>query len=115
MLKARVITALVLLVGLLAALFLLPALAWLGFASIICGIAAGEWAAMVGFSATKRRIYAFLLGALCMAGGMVAGLHREATVAPFGLAPVYAVSALFWLACVPFWLRAKWQLPGAGA
>jgi phosphatidate cytidylyltransferase len=45
----------------------------------------------------------------------VAGLHQEATVAPFGLAPVYAVSALFWVLCVPFWLRARWQLPGRGA
>jgi phosphatidate cytidylyltransferase len=115
MLKARVITALVLLAGLLAALFLLPALAWLGFASLVCGVAAGEWAGMLGFSVAKRRIYAALLGALCMAAGMVAGLHQDATSAPFGLAPVYGVSAFFWLACVPLWLRAKWQLPGAGA
>ncbi len=115
MLKARVITALVLLAGLLAALFLLPPLAWLGFASVICGIAAGEWGGMLGFSVTKRRVYAFLLGALCLAAGLVAGLHQEATKAPFGLAPVYGVSAVFWLACVPLWLRAKWQLPGTGA
>lgn len=115
MLKARVVTALVLLAGLLAALFLLPALAWLGFASVVCGIAAGEWGGMVGFSVLKRRAYAVLLGALCMAGGMVARLHLETTVAPFGLAPVYGVSAFFWLACVPLWLRAKWQLPGTSA
>jgi hypothetical protein len=50
--------------------------------------------------------------ALCLASG-VAGLHQEATVAPFGLAPVYAVSALFWVLCVPFWLRAGGSCRGA--
>ncbi len=50
-----------------------------------------------------------------MAGGLVAGLHRNEAVAPFSLVPVYAVSALFWLLCVPFWLRARWAMPGAGA
>lgn len=115
MLKARVITALVLLAGLLAALFLLPAAGWLLFASLICGIAASEWATMLGFGGVARHVYALILGALCLAAGAVAGLHTEATVAPFGLAPVYAVSALFWVLCVPFWLRSRWQLPGQGA
>lgn len=115
MLKARVITALVLLAGLLAALFLLPAFGWLVFASLICAVAASEWATMLGFGGISRHVYAGILGALCLASGAVAGLHQEATVAPFGLAPVYAVSALFWVLCVPFWLRARWQLPGRGA
>lgn len=115
MLKARVITALVLLAGLLAALFLLPAFGWLVFASLICAVAASEWATMLGFGGASRHVYAGILGALCLASGTVAGLHQEATVAPFGLAPVYAVSALFWVLCVPFWLRARWQLPGRGA
>ncbi|HQX05390.1 MAG TPA: phosphatidate cytidylyltransferase [Zoogloea sp.] len=115
MLKARVITALVLLAGLLAALFLLPASGWLLFASLICAVAASEWATMLGFGGVARNLYAVILGSLCLAAGAVAGLHQEATVAPFGLAPVYAVSALFWVLCVPFWLRSRWQLPGQGA
>lgn len=116
MLKARVITALVLLAGLLAALFLLPASGWLVFASLICAVAAGEWAAMLGFGGVAQKTYGVLLGLLCLAAGVVAGLHRPFTVAPFGLAPVYGLSALFWIFCVPFWLRAKWRLPGrAGA
>ena len=115
MLKARVITALLLLGGLLAAVFLLPAVGWLAFVSVICAAAAAEWGGIAGFSVTRRRVYALLLGLLCMAGGLVAGLHRNDAVAPFGLVPVYAVSALFWLLCVPFWLRARWAMPGAGA
>ncbi len=115
MLKARVITALVLLAGLLAALFLLPAAGWLVFASVICAVGASEWATMSGFGAVSRLVYSAILGGLCLAAGVVGGLHQAATVAPFGLAPVYGLSALFWVMCVPFWLRARWQLPGHGA
>ncbi|MBS0369685.1 MAG: phosphatidate cytidylyltransferase [Proteobacteria bacterium] len=115
MLKARVITALVLLAGLLSALFLLPAVGWLVFSALICALAATEWASMLGFSALRKRLYALLLGGLCLAMGLVAGLHLEATVAPFALEPIYAVGALFWLLCVPFWLRAKWRLPESAA
>lgn len=115
MLKARVITALVLLAGLLSALFLLPAIGWLVFSSVICTVAATEWASMLGFSTVMRRVYASLLGALCLAAGLVAGLHQEATIAPFALEPIYAVGAIFWLLCVPFWLRGKWRLPGSAA
>ncbi|MBS0346357.1 MAG: phosphatidate cytidylyltransferase [Proteobacteria bacterium] len=115
MLKARVITALVLLAGLLSALFLLPAIGWLVFSSLICALAATEWASMLGFSPAMRRLYALLLGGLCLAMGLVAGLHKDAMVAPFALEPVYAVSAIFWLLCVPFWLRAKWRLSESAA
>ncbi|KAB2968629.1 phosphatidate cytidylyltransferase [Zoogloea sp.] len=115
MLRARVITALILLAGLLAALFLLPAPLWLAFASLICAIGAAEWAGMTGFPPSARKVYAGLVGALCVAAGAVAGLHRPDTVAPFSLAPIYAVSAAFWIFCVPLWLRAKWRLPSPAA
>ncbi|WP_300442113.1 phosphatidate cytidylyltransferase [Zoogloea sp.] len=115
MLKARVITALLLLAGLLSAVFLLPAFGWLVFVSVVCGAAAAEWGGIVGFSVVRQRVYALLLGLICLAGGLVAGLHREETVAPFSLIPVYAVSALFWILCAPFWLRARWALSGNAA
>ncbi|MDD3354396.1 phosphatidate cytidylyltransferase [Zoogloea sp.] len=115
MLKARVITALFLLAGLMSALFLLPPPGWLALASLICAVGASEWAAMVGFSKAAGRLYGILLGGLCAAGGMVSGLHLESTVAPFSLAPLYGISALFWLGCVPFWLKSRWKLPGSAA
>ena len=115
MLKTRVITALALLAGLLAAVFLLPAWGWLVFVSLVCGAAGAEWGGIVGFPTLRRSIFAILMAALCLAAGMVAGLHREETVAPFSLVPAYAASGLFWMLCVPFWLRARWALPGPGA
>ncbi len=111
MLKARVITAIVLVLGFLAALFGLPAAGWLGFAALVCGLGAHEWAVMLRFKKSACWIYSLLLAALCGAFGVQAGLHNEATVAPFNLAPVYGVSVLFWAACVPLWLRARWTVP----
>lgn len=115
MLKARVITAIFLLAGLLCALFLLPSWGWLAFVSVICATAAHEWGGIVGYKGARRWIYAVLLGALCLSFGLVAGLHRDDTVAPFNLVPAYGLSALFWVLCVPSWLRSRWALPGAGA
>ena len=115
MLKARVITAIFLLAGLLCALFLLPSWGWLAFVSVICATAAHEWGGIVGYKGARSWIYAVLLGALCLSFGLVAGLHRDDTVAPFNLVPAYGLSALFWVLCVPFWLRSRWALPGAGA
>ena len=96
MLKARVVTALILLAGLLSSCFLLPALGWLLF--VLAGVRQGRggsrWGAMVGFARRAGRVYAVLLGLLCLAGGLVAGLHLPASVAPFALAPVCPVGAV---------------------
>mgnify|MGYP000603143467 CR=1 FL=1 len=78
MLKARVITALILLAGLLAALFLLPALGWLLFASLVCFGAALEWGAMVGFGTGRRRLYAALLGLIAHGAMGWGGLLADA-------------------------------------
>lgn len=115
MLRTRVLTALVLLFGLLAAIFMLPALGWLAFVSLICGAAAHEWGGMVGFSDSRRAVYSALLGTICFASGVVAGLGSAETIAPFNLVPAYAASAFFWVCCVPFWLRAKWRLTGTSS
>jgi len=49
MLKDRVLTAIALLVGLLAAVFLLPASLWLVVCAALCGAAAWEWGALARF------------------------------------------------------------------
>ena len=115
MLKTRVLTALALFAGLIAAMFLLPPLGWLVLAALICSGAAWEWAGFGKFSSTQRAIFAILLGAACLLVGMTAGLARELTAAPAGLWPLYLTSALFWLAVVPFWLARKWRFGGAAA
>lgn len=115
MLKTRVITALVLLGVLLGALFLLPPLGWLAFASLICGGAAWEWGGLGCFAATRRALYAASMGAACFLVGAYSGLGGAVPQPPVGLVGLYVLSAVFWLAVAPFWLRRKWRLQGCAS
>jgi len=112
MLRTRVITALVLVTGLLAAMFLLPAAGWLALAALVCAGAAWEWGGLGGFSARQRGIFAALMGAACLLVGTMSGLAQERAVPPGGLAALYALGGLFWLAVVPVWLARKWRIQG---
>ncbi len=109
MLKARIITALILLFGLLAALFLLPTPGWLVFCALICAGAAWEWGGLAAFPATSRGLFAVSMGAACVLAGFAVGLGGAA-VLPAGVALFYVPSALFWLCVMPLWLARKWTL-----
>lgn len=115
MLKARIITAFILLFGLLGALFLLPASLWLVFCALVCAGAAWEWGGLARFATHSRAVFAALTGLACWLLGAYAGLGGEGRAAAAALAPFYLISALFWLGAIPFWLRRKWQLSGVGA
>ncbi len=104
MLKQRVVTAVILLVAFLAALFLLPASGWTVLVAVVAGIGAWEWGALAGFDARQRRVFVVVVSALCVA----LGLLLPATA----LLPAYVVSALFWMLVVPLWLRAHWRSTG---
>ncbi|THF66220.1 phosphatidate cytidylyltransferase [Pseudothauera nasutitermitis] len=112
MLKTRVITAVVLLAGLLGAIFLLPAIGWLALCALVCAAAGWEWGALTRMATPVRVTFAALLGAACLLIGLYAGLARPDGAPGAVLLPVYLLSALFWLAVVPFWLRHKWPVPG---
>ncbi len=103
MLKARVITALILAGGLLSALFLLPRLGMLLVFIGIVAIAAWEWAGLLKASASGRWLYAMLTGLPCIAliaAGMPSALLTGAWLLALG----------FWLVIVPLWFRGKWPL-----
>lgn len=117
MLKARVLTALLLLAGFLATLFLLPFSGWLFFSCAVAGIGAWEWGGLMKLNASGRRVYVFALMGLCGALGWVVfdagtGAIRRATL----LMGILVLTELFWLVAVPVWLKARWQtsarLPG---
>ncbi|MBM3391480.1 MAG: phosphatidate cytidylyltransferase [Betaproteobacteria bacterium] len=117
MLKTRVVTALLLLGGFLAVLFLLPFAGWLLFASLVAGLGAWEWAGLLRLSGALRRAYAAMGFALCAFLGWLAfdaasGQMRQ----PGILMTLFALAGIFWLMIVPFWLRARWSIgkgPGA--
>jgi phosphatidate cytidylyltransferase len=102
MLKTRVITAAVLLSGLLAALFFLPPLLWAVFCALVCALAAWEWGGLAGWGRKARAVYGVALGCLCCLAAALFD-HRAWFLLLF-------VSGLFWLLIVPFWLWRKWPL-----
>lgn len=109
MLKARVVTALILLAGFLAALFLLPFYGWLLFASLVAGVGAWEWGGLMKLDASSRRSYAIASMALCAGlGWLVFDIGTGATRQAALLSSIYLLAAIFWLLAVPFWLKAKW-------
>lgn len=110
MLKTRIITALILLFGLLAALFLFPAVLWLAFCAAICGAAAWEWGTLARFQSGLHIAFAVFAGAAALLLGLVAGLGELGASNPRALAPLYLASAAFWLLAMPWWLARKWQI-----
>jgi phosphatidate cytidylyltransferase len=101
MLRSRVLTALALLAIFLCILFLLPKpAAGVAFA-IVAGLAAWEWAGLVGARNPGRIGFV----ALVLASSFVLYGNAEAAF------PIlWAVAATFWLAVTPFWLWRRWRL-----
>ena len=96
MLKARVVTALLLLGGFLAALFLLPFAGWLLFASLVAGLGAWEWAGLLRLAGALRQAYASMAFALCACLGWLAfdvtdGQMRQ----PGILTTLFALAGMF--------------------
>ena len=110
MLKDRVLTAIVLLFGLLGAVFLLPASLWLVVCAALCGAAAWEWGALARFDHGLRVSTAVAFTAACALLGWSAGLGSGQLGGAGALVPLYVFSGLFWIFVVPLWLRGKWAL-----
>lgn len=111
MLKARILTAIVLLAALLAALFGLPESLW---AILMLGLplfGGREWGALAGYSRPMGWVYgvvssvmaAFLLAWQGEGGALHLSLTQPALTALLG------VSLLFWLLAVPLWLGKGWH------
>jgi phosphatidate cytidylyltransferase len=103
MLRARVVTALVLLFAFLAVLFLLPASAAAAAFGLVAAVAAWEWAGLTRMEAGGRVLYALVMAALC------ASIHAAG---PSAFALFWEAAAAFWLLVAPLWLYRRWTLIG---
>ncbi len=105
MLKTRVITALIIAALLIPAIFLLDSLAWSLLTAAITAIGGWEFGRLAGFCSGGQYRFGALIGvltvgmALLLPPDMLAAVGQQAML----------LSALFWVALVPFWLRARWQ------
>src|SRR5471032_1665007 len=116
MLKTRVITALVLLVIFLSALFWLPQRAWAAFAGALVISAAWEWGKLIKLTRAACGLYVLAVAAICaVLFGLAPGDTQggPAVPQPGGLqSAVYLGASLFWMIVVPLWLWRSW-LPKA--
>ena len=116
MFKTRVITAIFLFAGFFLALFYLPPVGWVIFATLVAAVAAWEWGALMGLGSSPRIIFGVGLALIC---GVIATLSPAA----LGIEPAqgdaawqlgrwfYLPAAVFWLLVVPLWMRRRWSLP----
>lgn len=97
MLKYRLITALILIPIVIAALFLLPPLAFALVTLVVCMLAAREWGQLAGFTSRSQRIWLAILCGFLLALMMlsVPAYHQS----------VPQVSGSLWLSLV-WWLAA---------
>ena len=108
MLKTRILTAAVLIPAVLAALFLLPPMAWGIVMLAIIAVAAHEWARLVGFARSSQWLFVAAtlgIGAALLfppAAGFARGWPDALVLAVCGIA------ALFWVVLAPPWVIARW-------
>jgi len=111
MLKQRIITAVILLVGFLAALLALPDIGWSLLSVAIVAVGASEWARLSSMDKPQTNRYLALTLIFMLA---LAALHNFATpdvqLIPFLL--VYIAAAVFWILAVPAWMISGWK-PGS--
>jgi phosphatidate cytidylyltransferase len=101
MLRTRVITALALLAGFLATLFVLPEPSAAIVFGLLAGVMAWEWAGLMNIERTGR----FLFAGVVLVSCFTAFGNSE-----FAYAKLWAISAIFWLAVVPVWLWRGWRI-----
>jgi phosphatidate cytidylyltransferase len=102
MLKTRVITAVILVIGFLLALFLLSDLWWSLLVLVAILIAGHEWSRLWSFEPLQE--FGYLL---VVAGTGVLALF---VLPPHVLsAPFYVCAVVFWFVAAPLWLRFGWK------
>ena len=102
-LSLRIITALLLVVGLGVVLFSLPARAAEVAFAVVAALAAWEWAGLMRQGKAARAMYAFVLLLSCW----------QLRIGVPQLTPgLLVIAVMFWIFVVPCWLWRKWTLAG---
>jgi phosphatidate cytidylyltransferase len=103
MLRARVVTALVMLVVLGGVIFLLPPPAVAAAFGLIAALAAWEWAGLMRIDAPGRVMYAGVIALFCW---------QTYILGESGFLLFWSAAAAFWLLAAVVWLRYRWTMVG---
>src|SRR4051812_7152038 len=108
MLRTRIITAVILIIVLLSALFGLPQRAWVLFTFAIALAAFWEWSRLAQFTG---RITTAFLGASFLIGLVLIYLFLNDEVDPqqYVSSAATIVASLFWIIVAPLWLKFGWR------
>ncbi len=104
MLGQRIITAVILVALLLAALFLLPQAGWMVVVAGLAMLAAYEWAKLSGYPGGVIAVY-LVLTLLVFWSALS---YQSADEYWHGL-PLYVIAAIFWFIVAPLWLARGFQ------
>jgi phosphatidate cytidylyltransferase len=108
MLVNRTITAAVLLLLFITALFYLPNRYWALLLLAVLLIAVWEWCALAGFGRAASAIFAGTVFASCIA--LLLEAHSATGAATWVEYPAYWVAAAFWVLVVPAWIGGRWRI-----
>lgn len=101
MLKTRIVTATILVITFLLALFGLPQKGWIFFCAGILAIASWEWAGLSGLAGFRR--YAFTLAVLILGIPIAWGWSAAPDFQDVGIYYLFAI--VFWFVAMPPWLN----------
>ncbi len=108
MLKQRIITAIILFVLFLGALFGLPSMGWQALVLVVMWQGAVEWARLSGLSPGTAVAYCLLT--LAMMGGILWFDHSFALEQQTWLHLLcYVLAVILWVVVVPAWLISGWR------
>jgi len=105
MLRTRIITALIIAAVLIPAIFFLDRAAWSLLTGLVTAIAAWEFARLAAFRVAAQFAFGGLVGVFTLGATLFLPAERFDILG----AGAMLLSVIFWLAVVPFWLRARWQ------
>lgn len=108
MLKTRILTAIVLIVVTLAALFLLPPRGWGAVTLVVVAVAAREWANLCGYP--KLAAAAFVAVPLAIGAGLLMSFAPDSGWPAAVTLVACGAATLFWMVMAPVWLAGAWRV-----
>ena len=108
MLGTRILTAVILISLVLAALFLLAPVGWGTVSLLVVGIAASEWASLAGYQKKARMLFvaATLVIGIVLLVSLAAGDESRWTDVVLAAC---GAATLFWVFVAPPWLAFRWK------